>query len=79
VRDTGPGIPVDKREEVFKPFTRLAGQRERRGTGLGLAVVRRYAGLLGGDVSIEDGDGSGAVFVLRLPMADAPPLESPLM
>ena len=46
VTDQGPGIPADKREEVFQPFARLTQKRERRGTGLGLAVVRRYAGLL---------------------------------
>jgi signal transduction histidine kinase len=78
VRDTGPGIPIDKREEVFQPFARLAGHRERRGTGLGLAVVRRYAGLLGGDESIEDADGGGAVFVLRVPVATAPSFAAPL-
>jgi PAS domain S-box-containing protein len=77
VRDTGPGIPVDKREEVFQPFARLAGQRERRGTGLGLAVVRRYAALLGGEVSIEDADGGGALFVLRVPVAAPPPPAAP--
>ena len=77
VRDTGPGIPADKREEVFLPFARLANKRDRRGTGLGLAVVRRYAELLGGDVNVQDADGGGSLFVLRVPhfplAPDAPP------
>ena len=69
VRDTGPGIPADKREEVFQPFARLTHKRERRGTGLGLAVVRRYAGLLGGEVLVEEAAGGGSVFILRVPLS----------
>jgi signal transduction histidine kinase len=63
VRDNGPGIPPDKREEVFKPFVSTKGSR---GTGLGLPVSRKTLREHGGDVRVE-GDETGAVFVLRIP------------
>jgi signal transduction histidine kinase/pSer/pThr/pTyr-binding forkhead associated (FHA) protein len=63
VTDNGPGIPPEKREEVFKPFVSSKGSR---GTGLGLPVSRKTLREHGGDVRIEDADGGGAVFVLRL-------------
>jgi signal transduction histidine kinase len=64
VRDNGPGIPPEKREEVFKPFVSTKGSR---GTGLGLPVSRKTLREHGGDVWVE-GDETGAVFVLRIPL-----------
>lgn len=65
VRDNGPGILPEKREEIFKPFVSSKGSR---GTGLGLPVSRKTLREHGGDVQVE-GDESGAVFVLRIPLA----------
>ncbi len=65
VADNGPGVPADKREEVFKPFVSTKGTR---GTGLGLPAARKALREHGGDVLIHDGPTGGAVFVLRLPL-----------
>ncbi len=65
VTDNGPGLPPHKREEIFKPFVSTKGSR---GTGLGLPVSRKTLREHGGDVTADDADGGGAVFVLRLPL-----------
>jgi len=51
VRDTGAGIPEDKREAVFEEYVRASPAGE--GTGLGLTIARRLARLLRGDLSLE--------------------------
>lgn len=69
VADSGPGIPLDKREVVFEPFRQLEGGTARRfgGTGLGLAIARELATLLGGSVSVGDAPEGGALFRVELP------------
>ncbi|MBK3774567.1 PAS domain S-box protein [Azospirillum brasilense] len=69
VLDTGIGIPEDKRDEVFVEFTQLANpERDRRkGLGLGLAIVRRLAGLLGHEVTLRSRPGRGSAFGLTVP------------
>ena len=67
VADDGPGIPVDKYEEVFGEFTRLTNG-DKPGAGLGLSIARRVARLLGGDVTVSGGQGGGARFTLWLPL-----------
>jgi two-component system OmpR family sensor kinase len=64
VRDTGPGVPVGLRGEVFERFTR--GERNDEGFGLGLSIVRAIAEAHGGDVVLDDTD-VGATFRLRIP------------
>jgi two-component system, sensor histidine kinase len=68
VSDTGPGIPIDQRERIFEEFLRLdvAGISE-RGLGLGLAIVRRLAELLGIGVQVASEVGVGSVFTLVVP------------
>jgi signal transduction histidine kinase len=69
VRDTGSGIPPELHEKVFEEFFRLrpTNGNVADGNGLGLAISRRIARLLGGDVTVADGDGGGAVFTLWFP------------
>lgn len=67
VRDSGPGVPVAEREAIFSEFHRLHTDHQAEGHGLGLAISRRIARLLSGDVSIGDEPGEGAVFTLWLP------------
>ncbi len=67
VSDTGPGVPKDQQERIFQEFTRLESG-EKSGAGVGLAISRRIASLLGGDITVESVDGHGAVFTLWLPM-----------
>jgi len=66
VSDSGPGIPAALRDRVFEPFERFDPDSG-AGTGLGLAVSRRLADLMGGSLDVEDTPGGGATFVLRLP------------
>jgi signal transduction histidine kinase/CheY-like chemotaxis protein len=65
VRDTGPGIPPEHLERIFKPFftTKPAG----KGTGLGLAVVQSVVSRHNGTVWVESEPGKGAVFHVLLP------------
>ncbi|HEU5057097.1 MAG TPA: ATP-binding protein, partial [Kofleriaceae bacterium] len=73
VSDHGPGIPPEKRDEVFTKWVRLAGAAERasEGRGLGLAFSRLAVESHGGTISIEPNRPRGAVFVVRLPLAAA--------
>ncbi|MFL5552144.1 MAG: ATP-binding protein [Gemmatimonadaceae bacterium] len=70
VRDTGPGIPDDKIEEIFEPFVQLrtTGLPPTGGTGLGLAISRDLARAMGGDVKATSTLGVGSVFTLSLPL-----------
>ena len=68
VRDTGPGVPAQQREAIFAEFSRLPGHEGKPGVGLGLAIARRVARLLDGDLTVRDvAPGSGACFTLWLP------------
>jgi signal transduction histidine kinase len=70
VSDDGPGIPPEKRETVFEEFSRLEPERA-AGVGLGLAISRRIARLMGGDLTVGETGGGGSTFTLWLP--DEPP------
>lgn len=70
VEDQGPGIPADRRSELFEPFNRLGketGQID--GTGIGLAIARRLAELQDGRLDYESVAGRGARFWLEVPAA----------
>lgn len=68
VRDSGPGIPVELQSKVFQEFFRVrSGDDAPSGNGLGLAISRRIAQLLGGDVRFVEAENGGAVFTLWLP------------
>jgi len=68
VADTGPGIPAEDVGRVFERFYRVDKSRARPGgTGLGLAIVRNLVHVLGGDVSVANGEQGGAVFTVTLP------------
>jgi signal transduction histidine kinase len=70
VCDHGPGIPVSEHGRIFRAFHKSAREaaESKPGVGLGLALSRRLAREQGGDL-ICAGDGKGACFILRLPMA----------
>ncbi|MBS3650902.1 HAMP domain-containing protein [Pseudaminobacter sp. 19-2017] len=69
IDDDGPGIPADKREEVFKPFVRLDDARnlDASGTGLGLSIARDIARSHGGDIRLEDSPLGGLRVVVTVP------------
>jgi two-component system OmpR family sensor kinase len=63
VADTGPGIDLDERDRIFRPFW----SRDGGGTGLGLAIARELAVALGGQIVLDSSPGQGSRFVLLLP------------
>ena len=69
VDDDGPGIPPDRYEEAFKPFSRLdeARNQNEKGVGLGLAIARDAARALGGDVILDQSPLGGLRATVRLP------------
>jgi PAS domain S-box-containing protein len=70
VSDTGIGIAAEDLGRLFTEFQQLdAGPaRQQEGTGLGLALTRRFAELHGGQVTVESALGKGSTFTLRLPL-----------
>ncbi len=62
VEDTGVGVPPERLADLFEPFVRHSGGKAAVGAGLGLAVCRRFARLMGGDVSVANRPGGGASF-----------------
>ena len=73
VEDRGPGIPLEQQQTIFEPFEeRRLTERKARGA-LGLAVSRRLARLMGGDLTVESQMGSGSTFLLLLPVAESGP------
>jgi signal transduction histidine kinase len=72
VGDTGMGIAPEHAERVFDPFWQVDQSNARvGGTGLGLAVARQLAGLLGGELTMESEPGRGSEFTVRLPVVPA--------
>ena len=70
VDDDGPGIPEDRREDVFNPFYRLDESRHLNasGTGLGLAIARDIARSHGGDVTLGDSELGGVCARITIPI-----------
>jgi two-component system osmolarity sensor histidine kinase EnvZ len=70
IDDNGPGIPPDRRDDVFKPFYRLDNARnmDETGTGLGLSIARDIARAHGGDVELTDSPLGGLRAVVRIPV-----------
>jgi signal transduction histidine kinase len=73
IKDSGIGIPPDQVEQIFDVFHRLerSYRRDTEGTGLGLALVRRFIELHGGDVKVESTVGVGSTFTICLPQSEA--------
>jgi signal transduction histidine kinase len=67
VRDTGPGIGAAEHERVFERFYQSPQNQAQGGTGLGRALSRELAELLGGTLTLASGPGPGAAFTLRFP------------
>ncbi|KLO23090.1 histidine kinase [Marinitoga sp. 1197] len=65
VEDSGPGMPEDKLEDIFKPFVRLA--KNKPGSGLGLAIVKKLIEKLKGRIRIDSKVGEGTTVELRFP------------
>jgi len=75
VIDSGPGIPAERRADVFVPFQRLGDTDNTTGVGLGLALSKGFVEAMGGTLEPEDTPGGGLTMVVALPPAavtDAP-------
>ena len=70
VDDDGPGIPPERREDVFRPFYRLdeARNQDEGGTGLGLAIARDIARSHGGDIDLGQSPMGGLRATVRIPV-----------
>ncbi len=74
VTDTGTGIPQELSEKVFDPF--FTTKKPGKGTGLGLALVRRIIMLHNGTISIEKSGYEGTTFLIEFPLSDEKELDS---
>ena len=69
VVDRGPGIPPDRRDEVFTPFQRLGDTDNETGLGLGLALSKGFVEGMNGTLDVDDTPGGGLTMVVTLPSA----------
>jgi signal transduction histidine kinase len=78
VHDTGIGMTRDQINQVFDPFTQADGSITRRygGTGLGLTIVQRLVGLMGGQVQVESQPGTGSCFSFEVALQLPPKADS---
>ncbi|MES2551604.1 MAG: PAS-domain containing protein [Pseudomonadota bacterium] len=75
VWDTGPGIPEDAQNDIFKEFHRLnARASASEGMGLGLAIVERACALLGHPLGLNSEVGRGTCFMVQVPLSEGPDL-----
>ncbi len=70
VADTGIGIAAEDQERIFQEWTQIEGKLQRtvKGTGLGLPLSKKFAQLLGGDVSVKSEPGLGSTFFATIPL-----------
>jgi signal transduction histidine kinase/CheY-like chemotaxis protein len=75
--DSGPGIPVEERERIFEEFYQIPGPHTEGsvGLGLGLAIVRRLAHLLGHRIELASREGRGSMFRVIVPPGDRSALQ----
>jgi CheY-like chemotaxis protein len=80
VTDTGIGVPEDKKDIIFSPFTQSDDSTTRQfgGTGLGLTICRSIVEAMGGCIRVESEEGKGSDFIIcvELPIADLPTSEA---
>ncbi len=77
IRDTGIGIPEDKKDLVFETFAQADSSttREFGGTGLGLSITRAFVERMGGRIRVESRQGRGSEFIFTLRLEQAEPLD----
>ncbi|MBV8161223.1 MAG: response regulator [Acidimicrobiia bacterium] len=76
VVDEGTGLTAEEADRAFDPFWRASrvATHSLRGTGLGLALVKEYVRVMGGDVSVQSEPGRGSTFAFTLPLAESLPV-----
>jgi PAS domain S-box-containing protein len=68
VEDTGTGIPLEDQQRLFREFEQTDSGQRAGGTGLGLAISRKFARLMGGDLTVESTAGKGTTFHFEIPI-----------
>jgi signal transduction histidine kinase len=68
ITDTGPGVPAEEQDAVWRRLYRGDASRSQRGLGLGLTLVRAVAEAHGGSAAVSDAPGGGARFQMRFPL-----------
>ncbi|MBG0791372.1 MAG: response regulator [Desulfovibrionaceae bacterium] len=70
VQDSGIGIPDDRLKDLFAPFTQVetGNVRRNQGAGLGLAICKRLAGLMGAGIAVDSEEGRGTTFYVSVPL-----------
>ena len=69
IEDTGSGLTDEEQSRLFEPFTQTSRDlNNQEGTGLGLAISRKYARLMGGDITVSSKQGTGSIFRLDIPI-----------
>ncbi|SDX30638.1 PAS domain-containing protein [Eubacterium barkeri] len=68
ISDSGIGIPQDKLDAIFEPFTQLDTEAKYQGTGLGLSIVKSIVETKGGTITVKSEVGKGTVFTVAFPM-----------
>jgi signal transduction histidine kinase len=73
VRDTGAGISAEDQVSLFQEFQQVGkdGKRKGEGTGLGLALSKKFVELHGGRIRVESDVGKGSIFAFTLPLRAA--------
>jgi signal transduction histidine kinase len=73
VSDTGPGIAPEHHEAIFEIFRQLSPcEGQAKGVGLGLALARRFARVMDGEITVQSGVGAGTTFTVTLPRFTGP-------
>ena len=70
IADTGVGMSADYIEHIFEEFSQEenSARTQYKGSGLGMAITKRYVELMGGTISVESQKGKGSVFIVELPL-----------
>ena len=76
VRDSGIGIPEDKMDDIFAPFTQVDGSLTRKygGVGLGLSIVKKLLLIMGGSLTVENNETQGTTTTVAIPFRNTEPL-----